>query len=293
MTRYISRLVLGHVTFLLNDLLHPPGHTLHQRPQVFRVSHPFKPEHFDGLLQLGYAGEKLAVELLPHPNPAILNRVKVRRVPTAPQPSFFPPWSTVLLSFVLTVKTVTSNWPRPGDFENHACVQLFATVYTITPARSGLRQNDRKRILNNRTQFFLQFFFRGAGIYTFAAASFAFVDCICHSVIWWPDLYSGNLYSGNLCSGNLYSGNLYSGNSFGFYLIKKLFSQISKILLWKIWQNHFFVARNLAISIYCHEKSGNFTFLSQEIWQFHFFVARNLAISLFVARIWSISLFCH
>ena len=64
----------------------------------------------------------------------------------------------------------------------------------------------------------------------FRAASFAFVDCICHSVIWWPDLYSGNLYSGNLCSGNLYSGNLYSGNSFGFYLIKKLFSQISKIL---------------------------------------------------------------
>ena len=168
------------------------------------------------------------------------------------------PFSSLPHYFALiwvTVKTVTSNWPRSGNFENHACVQLFATVYTMTPARSGLRQNDRKRILNNRTQFFLQFFFRGAGIYTFAAASFAFVDCICHSVIWWPDLYSGNLYSGNLCSGNLYSGNLYSGNlysgnlysgnlcsgnlysgnlysgnSFGFYLIKKLFSQISKIL---------------------------------------------------------------
>ena len=120
-------------------------------------------------------------------------------------------------------------------------------------------RNIVTKSFGHRTQFFLQFFFRGAGIYTFAAASFAFVDCICHSVIWCPDLYSGNLYSGNLCSGNLYSGNLYSGNSFGFYLIKKLFSQISKIL-WKIWQNHFFVARNLAISIYCHEKSGNFTF---------------------------------
>ena len=94
MTRYISRLVLGHVTFLLNDLLHPPGLTLHQRPQVFRVSHPIKPEHFDGLLQLGDAGEELAVELLLHPNPAILNRVKVRRVTTAPEPPFFPARST-------------------------------------------------------------------------------------------------------------------------------------------------------------------------------------------------------
>ena len=186
----------------------------------------------------------------------------------------------------VTVKTVNSNWPRPGNFENHACVQLFATVYTMTPARSGLRQNDRKRILNNRTQFFLQFFFRGAGIYTFAAASFAFVDCICHSVIWWPDLYSGNLYSGNLCSGNLYSGNLYSGNlysgnSFGFYLIKKLFSQISKIL-WKIWQNHFL-----------SQEIWQFYFLSLESGQFHFFVTRNQAIShFFVARILAISLFC-
>ena len=123
MTRYCSRLVVYHINTLLNELRHPPGHDLHQRPQVFRVSRPLK-EHFDGLLQLGYAGEKLAVELLLHPNPAILNRVKVRRVPTAPQPSFFPPWSTVLLSFVLTVKTVTSNWPRPGNFEKHARVQL-------------------------------------------------------------------------------------------------------------------------------------------------------------------------
>ena len=128
MTRYCSRLVLCYITTLLNNLCHTPGHALHQRPQVFRVSHPIKPEHFDGLLQLGDAGEGLAVELLLHPNPAILNRVKVRRVPTAPQPSFFPPWSTVLLSFVLTVKTVTSNWPRPGNFEKHACVQLYATV---------------------------------------------------------------------------------------------------------------------------------------------------------------------
>ena len=99
MTRYCSRLVLSHITTLLNDLRHPPGHALHQRPQVFRVSRPLKPEHFDGLLQLGEADEGLAVELLLHPNPAILNRVKVRRVPTAPQPSFFPPWSTVLFSF--------------------------------------------------------------------------------------------------------------------------------------------------------------------------------------------------
>ena len=128
MTRYCSRLVLCHITTLLNDLRHTPGHTLHQRPQVFRVSHPLKPEHFDGLLQLGDAGEGLSVELLLHPNPAILNRVKVRRVPTAPQPSFFPPWSTVLLSFVLTVKTVTSNWPRQGNFEKHARAQLYATV---------------------------------------------------------------------------------------------------------------------------------------------------------------------
>ena len=104
MTRYCSRLVLCHITAILNDLRHPSGHALHQRPPVFRVSHPFKPEHFDGLLQLGDAGEGLSVELLLHPNPAILNRVKVRRVPTAPQPSFFPPWSTVLLSFVLTGK---------------------------------------------------------------------------------------------------------------------------------------------------------------------------------------------
>ena len=81
MTRYISCLVFGHFTTLLNDLRHPPGHALHQRPQVFRVSHPIEPEHFDGLLQLGVAGEGLAVELLFYPNPAILNRVKVRRVP--------------------------------------------------------------------------------------------------------------------------------------------------------------------------------------------------------------------
>ena len=121
-----------------------------------------------------------------------------------------------------------------------------------------------KGFLTTGHNFFCNFFSGGLG-YTLAAASFAFVDCICHSVIWWPDLYSGNLYSGNLCSGNLYSGNLYSGNlysgnlysgnlysgnlcsgnlysgnlysgnlysgnSFGFYLIKKLFSQISKIL---------------------------------------------------------------
>ena len=149
MTRYCSRLVVYHVNTLLNELRHPPGHDLHQRPQVFRFSRPLKPEHFDGLLQLGYAGEGLAVELLLHPNPAILNRVKVRRVPTAPQPSFFPPWSTVLLSFEMTVKTVTSNWPRPGNFEKRAFVQLCATVCTITPARPGLPQNDRKRILNN------------------------------------------------------------------------------------------------------------------------------------------------
>ena len=81
MTRYCSRLVVYHVNTLLNELRHPPGHDLHQRPQVFRVSRPLKPEHFDGLLQLGDAGEKLAVELLLHPNPVILNRVKVRRVP--------------------------------------------------------------------------------------------------------------------------------------------------------------------------------------------------------------------
>ena len=81
MTRYCSRLVLCYITTLLNNLCHTPGHALHQRPQVFRVSHPIKPEHFDGLLQLGDAGEGLAVELLLHPNPAILNRVKVRRVP--------------------------------------------------------------------------------------------------------------------------------------------------------------------------------------------------------------------
>ena len=81
MTRYCSRLVLYHISTLLNDLRHPPGHALHQRPQVFRVSRPLKPEHCDGLLQLGYAGEKLAVELLLHPNPAILIRVTVRRVP--------------------------------------------------------------------------------------------------------------------------------------------------------------------------------------------------------------------
>ena len=80
MTRYCSRLVVYHINTLLNELRHPPGHDLHQRPQVFRVSLPLKPEHFDGLLQLGYAGEKLAVELLLHPNPAILIRVKVRRV---------------------------------------------------------------------------------------------------------------------------------------------------------------------------------------------------------------------
>ena len=80
MTRYCSRLVVYHVNTLLNELRHPPGHDLHQRPQAFRVSHPIKPEHFDGLLQLGYACEGLAVELFLHPNPAILNRVKVRLV---------------------------------------------------------------------------------------------------------------------------------------------------------------------------------------------------------------------
>ena len=81
MTRYCSRLVLYHITTLLNDLRHTPRHTLHQRPQVFRVSRPLKPEHFDGLLQLGEAGEQLAVELILHSNTAIFNRVKGRRVP--------------------------------------------------------------------------------------------------------------------------------------------------------------------------------------------------------------------
>merc|ERR1719341_2685989 len=33
MTRYCSRLVLNHITTLLNDLRHPPGHALHQRIQ--------------------------------------------------------------------------------------------------------------------------------------------------------------------------------------------------------------------------------------------------------------------
>ena len=74
------------------------------------------------------------------------------------------PFSSLPHYFALiwvTVKTVTSNWPRSGNFENHACVQLFATVYTITPARSGLRQNDRKRILNNQDTIFFAIFFQG------------------------------------------------------------------------------------------------------------------------------------
>ena len=62
MTRYCSRLVVYHVNALLNELRHPPGHDLHQRPQVFRVSHPFKPEPRPNLKFIPEEGESQIYE---------------------------------------------------------------------------------------------------------------------------------------------------------------------------------------------------------------------------------------
>ena len=62
------------------------------------------------------------------------------------------PFSSLPHYFALiwvTVKTVTSNWPRSGNFENHACVQLFATVYTRV-ARSKFEQ--KPRLISPKTQ---------------------------------------------------------------------------------------------------------------------------------------------
>ena len=60
-------LVLGGVAIPADDLLQPPGHGLHQGPQVRAVAYPLGPQLLDVALQLRNGGGLAVLQLGLHP----------------------------------------------------------------------------------------------------------------------------------------------------------------------------------------------------------------------------------
>ena len=73
-------LVLGGVAIPADDLLQPPGHGLHQGPQVRAVAYPLGPQLLDVVLQLRNGGGLAVLQLGLHPSPSVFNGVEVRAV---------------------------------------------------------------------------------------------------------------------------------------------------------------------------------------------------------------------